>query len=164
MQMYSVNRLAEMFQRDRSTIVRALRGVPREGGSADRPQYTVATMSRALQDHFAAKSGGEAPLNYDLRGQFDDLDEQYRHVQNGPTLEDRRERARSFFPLVADVEAAMFADAKRAGEDARNARLRAIEHTRLNVLTLRETLGWNSDEVWAEFLNAGNPPLGPSDE
>jgi hypothetical protein len=55
---------------------------------------------------------------------------------------------------VADMEGAMLADAKRGGEDPRTTELRIAEHTRINVLTLREALGWNSDEVWQEFLKA----------
>ena len=50
--------------------------------------------------------------------------------------------------------AVMYADAKRHGEDPRAASLRIAEHTRLNVLTLREALGWNSDKAWAEFMKA----------
>jgi hypothetical protein len=34
------------------------------------------------------------------------------------------------------------------------AQLRIAEHTRLNVLTLRDALDWNSDEAWAEFMKA----------
>jgi hypothetical protein len=153
MQMFSVNRLAELFQRDRSTVVRALRGVRRDGGSADRPQYTVGTTSRALEEHFAAKSG-KVQIDTALQGRFDDLDAQYRAVQNGPTLTERRKLARAFFASVADMEGAMLADAKRGGEDPRTTELRIAEHTRINVLTLREALGWNSDEVWQEFLKA----------
>src|SRR5690242_15407371 len=105
MQMFSVNRLAEMFQRDRSTIVRALRGTPRDGGSADRPQYTVATVSRALEDHFAAKSGRSPAVSDDLERQFAELEARYDAVRGAPTLEERRKLARaSFFPFLAVVE------------------------------------------------------------
>jgi hypothetical protein len=44
----------------------------------------------------------------------------------------------------------MYADAGRSGEDPRVTHLRVAEHTRQNVL--RDVLGWNSDETWAEFL------------
>lgn len=154
MQMFSINRLAEMFQRDRSTVVRALRGLPRDGGSSDRPQYTVATASRALEEHFAAKSGRDAAINHDLQQKLDVLDLQYMAVQTAPTLAERRKRAPAFFRLVAQVEAAMYADAKRNGEDPFVAALRVNEHSRLNVLTLRNVLSWNSDETWAEFMKA----------
>ena len=152
--MFSVNRLAEMFQRDRSTVVRALRGTPRDGGSADRPTYTVATASRALEQHFAAKFGGAGPVNHDLQQKFERLEAMYNGVRNGPTLEERRELARAFFRFVAEVESAMYADARRSGEDPRYASLRISEHTRLNVLCLRDVLGWNSEETWSAFMKA----------
>jgi len=112
-------------------------------------------LTDALAAH-EARNRGDSRINHDLQGKFDDLDEQYRNVQSGPTLAERRKLGRAFFSLVADVEAAMYADAKRSGEDPRMAQLRIAEHTRLNVLTSREALGWNSEEVWAEFLKADN--------
>jgi hypothetical protein len=153
MQMFSINRLAEMFERDRSTIVRALRGVPRDGGSADRPQYTVATTNRALQDHFAAKSS-KSDVDPTLQAQFDELEAQHDAIQNAPTLAERRKLARSFFRFLAEVESAMRADGKRSGEDARLTGLRCAEHTRLYVTTSRHALGWNFDEAWREFMKA----------
>lgn len=94
------------------------------------------------------------PINHDLQQKLDVLDLQYMAVQTAPTLAERRKRAPAFFRLVAQVEAAMYADAKRNGEDPFVAALRVNEHSRLNVLTLRNVLSWNSDETWAEFMKA----------
>jgi len=88
----------------------------------------------------------------------------YDAVRTAPTLEKRRKLARaSFFPFLATVESAMYADAKRAPrEDPVITGLRVAEHTRLNVWTLRDALGWNRDEAWTEFLKAD--PRGRDDD
>jgi hypothetical protein len=155
---FSINKAADLLERDRATLVRALRHVEPDGRERGQARYTLRTITDALAAHEARNKSGadDSGANPDLQRKFDELDERYRDVQNGPTLEERRKRARAFFSFVADVEAAMYANAKRSGEDPRTARLRIAEHSRISVLTLREALGWNSDEVWVEFLGAAN--------
>lgn len=153
--LFSINKAADLLERDRATLVRALRGVEPDGAERGcQPRYTMKTITDALAGHEARKNGGSAAADRELEQKFAELDEQYSRVRNAPTLDERRVMARKFFSGVAAVESMMYADAKRDGEDPRLARLRAAEHTRLNVLTLRDALGWNSHEVWAEFLKA----------
>lgn len=44
----TINRIAEMFEKDRATLARALRSVPPDGGTEKRPLYRVATAVKAL--------------------------------------------------------------------------------------------------------------------
>lgn len=152
---FSINKAADLLERDRATLVRALRGIAPDGTERGcQPRYTMKTITDALARHEARKNSVSAEADLDLEQQFAELDEQYSRVQNAPTLDERRALAVRFFSAVAAMESTMYADANRHGEDPRLARLRAAEHTRINVLTLHGALGWNSDEVWAEFLKA----------
>lgn len=54
---HTVNRLAEMFEKDRATLARALRGFPPDGGTTKRPLYRVATAFNALIAHEAKPDG-----------------------------------------------------------------------------------------------------------
>jgi hypothetical protein len=145
--LFSINKAADVLRRDRQTLVRAVRHVQPDGTERGQPRYSMPTILAALDAHQGNGAG-----NGDLERQFAELDAEYRRIQNAPTVRDRRALARAFFSAVAAIETAMHADARRLGEDPRHASLRIAEHTRLNVLTLRDALGWNSDELWSEFL------------
>ena len=76
-------------------------------------------------------------------------------VRAAPSLDERRQLVRmSLFPFLAEVESEMYSDARRSGEDPRVTALRVAEHTRLNVFTLRDVLGWTHEQAWAEFMKA----------
>jgi phage terminase Nu1 subunit (DNA packaging protein) len=64
---YTINKCAEMIERDRATVARALRKVPPDGGTAKRPLYRLATVVKALTAYEAKPdgrrdNGGEAQL------------------------------------------------------------------------------------------------------
>jgi phage terminase Nu1 subunit (DNA packaging protein) len=58
MQTYSVNRCAEMLERDRATLIRALKNTPRDAGTAARPQYKIATAAKAVAEHIDGGGNG----------------------------------------------------------------------------------------------------------
>lgn len=147
---YAASRLLE---RDPQAIERAtlglrtlMKAVSLDGGSRASSMHSM-HAPRVLK----SDSGG---VNSDLQQKFDRLEVMYKALRNGPTLEKRRALAPAFFRFVAEVESAMYDDARRNGEDLNSATLRISEHTRLNVLTLRDALGWNSDETWSAFMKA----------
>jgi hypothetical protein len=153
--LFSVNKAADLLERDRQTLVRALRHVKPDGYERGHPRYTLKTITDALAlQQGRDKGGADDGIGRDLQPMFDELDQRYRAVQNAPTLAERRQQARVFFSFVVEVEGAMYSDAKRRGENLRMAELRIAEHIRLNVLTLRDALDWNSDEAWVEFMKA----------
>lgn len=154
--LFSINKAADLLERDRQTLVRALRHIEPDGIERGQQRYTMRTITDALAAHEGrAKTGTDDDgISRDLRAKFDELDRQYRAVQNGATLVERRKLVREFFSGLAGVEAAMYSAAKRDREDHRAASLRIAEHTRLQVLTLRDALGWTCDEVWVEFMKA----------
>jgi phage terminase Nu1 subunit (DNA packaging protein) len=54
---FTINRCAEMLEKDRATVARALRNVPPDGGTAKRPLYRLATVASALAAHDAKPDG-----------------------------------------------------------------------------------------------------------
>jgi hypothetical protein len=45
---YTINKCAEMIERDRASIARVLRSVPPDGGTEKKPLYRLATVVKAL--------------------------------------------------------------------------------------------------------------------
>lgn len=138
------------LERDRQTIERAVRGLAPDGYEKGKPRWRLARIVEALNP----PSGGT--VNSDLEQKFQEIDARYAAVRDASTLAERRELARAFFTFVAEVEIAMHADSRRSGEDRCSAALRIAEHTRLNVLTLRDALAWDSDKTWAEFIQVNS--------
>jgi phage terminase Nu1 subunit (DNA packaging protein) len=54
---YTINRCAEMLERDRASVARALRNVPPDAGTPKRPLYRLATVTKALTAHHAKPDG-----------------------------------------------------------------------------------------------------------
>jgi hypothetical protein len=54
---YTINKCAEMLERDRASVARILRSVPPDAGTPSRPLYRLATVVRALIAHEAKPDG-----------------------------------------------------------------------------------------------------------
>jgi hypothetical protein len=148
--LFSAYGAAQALEKDRQTIERAVLDLTPDGYEGKSPRWRLAR----IVDRLARNNGADVTASHDLQRKFAELEAQYNGIQNAPTLAERRKRARAFFPFLAEVESAMYADAKRHGEDPRMTHLRVAEHTRLNLFTLRQALGWTSDKIFAEFLKA----------
>jgi hypothetical protein len=163
MQTFSLNALAESFEVDRSTMVRAMRGVaPDLVKKGNRPTWKTATAARALEAH-RRKQGGNGSgghVNFELQRMFIELEETDAEMRAIETLEGRRAFAReTFLPLVREVDAAMRADGRVQGEPEMVTDLRCDAHLRLLVvagLSPEATRGcdWTAAEAWDAY-NAG---------
>jgi hypothetical protein len=54
---YTIGKCAEMIEKDRSTLVRILRSVPPDAGTASRPLYRLATVVKALVEQAGKPDG-----------------------------------------------------------------------------------------------------------
>jgi hypothetical protein len=150
MQTFALNSLAETFEIDRGTMVRAMRGIPpdivRRG---NRPQWKIATAARALEAHRRKQGGGNDTSNRDpelerLSAEFEDRLAALRQL---PELEDRRAAAHALAPLIAEVERASRALGRRNG----NAELVDLITDKIVMLMTRgfcEPCQWHSDEAF----------------
>ncbi|SDJ91656.1 hypothetical protein SAMN05216338_107317 [Bradyrhizobium sp. Rc2d] len=153
-QLVSAYAASRLLERDRQTIERATRGLKPDAFERGKPRWRLARIVDALQARAMRTRGASTSVNDDLERQFAELEARYDAVRSAPTLDARRKMARAFFTLLADVEDAMCADAKRYGEDPAHTRLRIAEHTRVHLCTLRQALGWTYDKIFEDFVKA----------
>jgi hypothetical protein len=97
MQTFSLNALAESFEIDRSTMVRAMRGVaPDLVKSGNRPTWKTATAARALEAHRRKQDGGNSgagPTHQfanQIEAEFETFDAGFTRLKAEPDLERRR--------------------------------------------------------------------------
>jgi hypothetical protein len=97
MQTFPLNALAEQFEVDRSTMVRAMRGVPPdEVKKGNRPAWRTSTAAKALERHRRKNHGGNGDDSYRLalvdkiEAAFNELNRQFERLQAEADLEKRR--------------------------------------------------------------------------
>jgi hypothetical protein len=97
MQTFSLNALAESFEVDRSTMVRAMRGVaPDLVKSGNRPTWKTATAARALearrrkQDSGNSGAGPTHQFANQIEAEFETFDAGFTRLKAEPDLERRR--------------------------------------------------------------------------
>jgi hypothetical protein len=96
-QTYSLNALAESFEVDRSTMLRAMRGTPPdEVKKGNRPAWKTSTAARALERHHRKKHSHNDDDSYRLglvdkiEAAFDELDRKFERLKAEADLEKRR--------------------------------------------------------------------------
>jgi hypothetical protein len=111
MQTFALNALAEQFEVDRSTMVRALRPVPPDlVKKGNRPTWKVATAARALEAH-RGKSGGNGDghgggISSALQALYDQHERREAAMRALPTLDERREAARAMIQPLLEMDKA----------------------------------------------------------
>jgi hypothetical protein len=94
MQVFSLNNLAEQFEVDRSTMVRAMRGVPAdEVRSGNRPAWKIGTAAKALEVHRRKRGddvSNSSVLIDRIEADFETLDKGFAQLLAEPDLERRR--------------------------------------------------------------------------
>ena len=119
---------AELLNRDRATLKRALRYVKPDGFEGDQPRFKLSTVLKAMEDHVRAtgrlgqNAGGQpSRLHVDL----DNLEQASQSVENflrrlrsEPDLSRRRALAKSEGTVIGALEAAFEASIKAQALDA----------------------------------------------
>src|SRR4051794_10278475 len=110
--LFSVNRAADLLERDRATLVRAMRHVPPDGYERGQPRWRMPTIIDALAvKPQARREIGKFRDRYSLRSRvLDDMrrtfEEQVALIGAEPSLERRREMALQLAPLLEQYQAA----------------------------------------------------------
>jgi hypothetical protein len=151
METFSVNRLAETLECDRSTMVRALKNVPGDAEKTPgRPTYKIATAARALEAH-RRNVGTSTPGGNGVSSpppEFDVFDRAFDRMSALPTLAKRRAAAIKLIPVIENMMRAMRAHAAANREDPYVTGLRGDEIYRLTLVGFRVPCQWDHDEVW----------------
>lgn len=151
MQTFALNALAEQFECDRSTMVRALRGVPPDlVKRGNRPQWKVATAAKALEAHRRKQGGSDAGNNRDpeVERLSTEFEGKLAALRKLPALEDRRAAARALAPLIDEVGRASRAVGRRNG----NGEMADIITDQMMMLMTRgfcEPCDWTGDEAFS---------------
>jgi hypothetical protein len=87
MKVFSVNALAELFELDRQTVVRALRGVPEDGKEKNQPRWRMKTAVAAIERHRASNDGstGSGGIDPALAADYAAFDLKFAAMEAAPT-------------------------------------------------------------------------------
>jgi hypothetical protein len=80
MELFSVNRLAGLLEKDRQTVKRALRGVKPDGEERGQDRWKMTTAVRALEDHQGGRTSGG--VNYRLLALADQIEETWSTIDD----------------------------------------------------------------------------------
>jgi hypothetical protein len=146
LKLFSLNAIAELLERDRATVVRALRGVPADVIERGQPRWRMATAVAALERHTRADNGDTTdPV---LAAAHAKLDAAITAMEAACSLERRRSMAINIIkPLLATTDRMLRAAGRAAGQDAELVALRA-DHLGLVMLRVFEQpCEWSFDET-----------------
>jgi hypothetical protein len=139
--LFSINRAADLLERDRATLVRALRHVPPDGYERGQPRWLMPTIIDALAiKPQARRETGKFRDRYSLRSKvLDDMRRTFEKVVAligaEPSLDNRREMALQLAPLLEQYQAAYL----EIG--------RSLHIADDDILTAR------SDLIWCEMMD-----------
>lgn len=149
---FPANALAEQFEVDRSTMLRALRGVPPDlTKKGNRPTWKTATAARALERHHRKQDGGGhggGVTDPTLQALFDEHFAAEARMRALPTLASRREAARRMLPLIIEMDKATRKVGIASGQDSDHVHLRADQMLRLYARGIEGPCEMTHDEVW----------------
>ncbi len=148
MKTFGANAIAETFERDRGVVVRALRNVTPDAVVSGRPQWKIATASRALERHNRKSDGStSSTVDPELMRVYAAFDEEFDRMVALPTLEKRRTAARELAPMIAamDRKVREHGRAVHAGDELTD--LRADQIWRLVMRGFEGPCEWTELEV-----------------
>jgi hypothetical protein len=156
MQTHSTNSLAEMFEVDRATIVKALRNVPPDSEKTKgRPTFKVSTAARALDAH--RRNSGNAIGNRKDHGSVDprtaiiysELDAAEAAMRELSTLAKRRVLAvNTLRPIIDQMQRMFIVVGGLNGEDTSFTGLKSDDLYRLALRGLENPCQWSTNETW----------------
>jgi hypothetical protein len=147
--MFSINGAAEVLERDRRTLVKALRHTPPDGKEGRAARWRLKTIIEALermQPAFAPTPPGQIdPQLAELYARFDAA---YAAMRKLKTLGSRRKAAIAMGPLIAEVDAMARKGGLALGNDPELVELRCDKLFLLYLRGFEECCGWSMNECW----------------
>jgi hypothetical protein len=106
--LFSVNKAADLLERDRQTLVRALRRAKPDGHQRGQARYTMRTITDALAAHEARNNGSANVAPRSRLGEIADelehahkaLDTKRELIRTLPTLDEKQPHSRAAMKLV----------------------------------------------------------------
>jgi hypothetical protein len=153
MKVFSINGASEILERDRRTIVRAMRHVTPDAEERGQPRWRMKTILDALERSGARTEHhvGGGGLRTDLDVVIAQFDAAYVGMRAEPSLNKRRAKALKLAPLIAQMDRMEREVSAAAGEPKLLTELRADKIHMLLLRGLEELCEWSRDEVWEHF-------------
>jgi hypothetical protein len=163
--LFSAFAAAELFERDRQTIVRALKNTPPDGMERNQPRWKMSTIVDAMERHNRANEGNGGSNNH-TNGhgnsgnlpnpvEYAQFDAAFAALETLPTVEARRKRAIALMPQLHGMIAALGRQGAKAGEHPDHTSLRGSEVYRLSMIGFQSPCQWSHDEVWHHLNGVG---------
>jgi hypothetical protein len=158
MKTYSLNALAEDFEVDRGTMVKALRNVPSDSEiTPGRPTWKISTAGRALEAHRRRTGNGLAdssspdfnPIDPKLQSLYSQLDAADATMRTLPTLIERRAFAvKSLRPIIDATQRMQLIVGSANKQDPEVTGLFSDKLYMLSLRGLETPCGWTQSETW----------------
>jgi hypothetical protein len=147
--LFSAFAAAELLERDRQTLTRALRSTPPDGQERGQPRWKMSTIVDALTRHTRANDGGSTgtsdPVLAKAHAKFD---AKFDEMTAAPTLAKRRTLAKRLAPQIADMDRECRAHGRAIGEDAELTALRADRLFQLTLIGFQGPCEWSSEQCF----------------
>jgi hypothetical protein len=167
----SVNAAAEMLERTRRTIKRALRNVAPNSHERGQPRWRLPVIIQALQASGApmieprhvSVNGEDNKLEHECVAAFAKFDAATAAMAKLPTLAQRRARATALGELANDSIVKMRARDEATDLHPQHVDLRGQEVLRLMMWGLCAPCHWAKEEVWKHIVVSRNEDLTEED-
>jgi hypothetical protein len=161
MKLFSAFGAADMLERDRQTVRRALRHVPPDGNERKQPRWRLKTIIDAVDAHLGRNATATPPAGSTLQVMFDQFDSGSKNLDVLPDLKARRREAHRLIAVLVELDKAMRADARARREDDLRASLRCDQHFRVAMRNFEEPCDWTQVQCWetlASVMEYGHTP------
>jgi hypothetical protein len=152
MKLFSSFAAAELLERDRQTLTRALRNTPPDGHQRGVPRWKMSTIVRALEKHSPVSGGGTGnDIDPALAGMFGKFDAAYDAMAALSTLTKRRAAAGALLPMIKGIDQRLRAHGRAVGVGNELADLRADKLYQLTLRGFEGPCAWSLDETHANL-------------
>jgi hypothetical protein len=150
MKTFAVNGIADLLERDRATVIRALRDVPADAVERGQPRWKMVTAVAALHDHRRPDDGHDrSQMDPQLAAAYEQVDVASSAMRKLETVGARRHAAKAMGPLIAATDAMARRVGLANGNDPELVHLRADKLYQLCLRRLEVPCDWSSEQTWS---------------
>jgi hypothetical protein len=154
MKTFAVNGIADLLERDRGTVIRALRDVPADAVERGQPRWKMVTAVAALHEHGRPDGGHDRDqTDPQLAAAYEQVDEANSAMRKLTTLEARRRAARAMGPLITATDAMTRKVGLANGNDPELVHLSADKLFQLHLRGMELPCGWSFEQTWSAIAN-----------
>jgi hypothetical protein len=147
--LFSINSASEILERDRRTLVKALRRVPPDGKERGADRWRLRSIIDALaKKQPAPEAAPPGQIDPELAELYMRFDESEAAMKKLKTLDARRKASRTMAPLLAQIDAQARRSGLDNGGDPELVELRCDRLFQIYLRGFERCNGWNHEEAW----------------